>query len=278
MKLGEAWDETAGSEDIWEHLHRRREYYRSDNIPLGVLVLTAGVDVQRDRLECTIYGWGKGRECWGIEHRVIPGVPDTPGVWEQLDALLQTPRTLDSGVIIPISAVLVDSGDGAYSENVYRYTKARERAGVFSIKGRGGQNVPFINQPTRGNSQGATLFSLGVDAGKSLVMGRLQIEDEGAGYVHYPRQSERGFGENFFMQLTAEVYEQKFEKGKMITGWKKIRERNEALDCFVYATAAIEILNPNFDALADYYHSGGAKSAMPQAAKRRGTVSKGISF
>jgi phage terminase large subunit GpA-like protein len=108
-------------------------------------------------------------------------------------------------------------------------------------------------------------------------MGRLRIEDEGAGYVYYPRQADRGFNENFFQQLTAEVFEQKFERGKMVTGWKKIRERNEALDCFVYATAAIEIVNPNFDALADYYSSGGAKvAATPK--RKRGVMSKGISL
>lgn len=278
LKLGEAWDETAGSEDIWEHLHRRREYYRSANLPDGVLVLTAGIDVQRDRIECTIYGWGKGRECWGIEHRVLMGAPDMPEAWAQLDALLTTPRQLDNGTVLPISCALVDSGDGAYSENVYRYTKAREKTGVFSIKGRGGQNVPLINQPTRGNSQGAILFSLGVDAGKSLIMGRLRIEDEGPGYVHYPRQADRGFGEIFFQQLTAEVYEQRFEKGKMVTGWKKIRERNEALDCFVYATAAIEIVNPNFEAFAEYYGTGGAKASVQPPKKKRGVMSKGVSL
>ena len=275
LKLGEAWDETAGSEDVWEHLHRRREYYRSANIPEGVLILTAGVDVQRDRLECTIYGWGIGRECWGIEHRVFYGAPDTPEPWAQLDALLQAQRKLDNGTVLPISCTCVDSGDGAYTANVYRYTKARERMRIFSVKGRGGSAIPFINQPTKSNSEGALLFGLGVDAGKSLVSGRLAIEDEGPGFVHYPRQAVAGFSEIFFQQLTAEVFEQKFEKGKIITGWKKIRERNEALDCAVYATAALEILNPNFESLAEYYKNG-ATGNIPHPARRRGVMSKGV--
>lgn len=277
LKLGEAWDETAGSEDTWEHLHRRREYYQTENLPKGVLLLTAGVDVQRDRLECTIYGWGIGRECWGIEHRVFYGAPDTAEPWAQLDTLLNTPRTLDNGTALPIACTCVDSGDGAYTANVYRYTKARERARVFSVKGRGGANIPFINPPTKGNSEGALLFALGVDAGKRLVFGRLANEDEGPGFVHYPRQAERGFGEIFFQQLTAEVFEQKFDKGKIVTGWKKIRERNEALDCFVYATAAMEILNPNFESLAEFYKGGGAaRAAQTGPARRRGVVSKGV--
>lgn len=275
LKLGEPWEES-NEEDIWEHLHRRREYYHGDNLPDGVLVLTAGVDVQRDRLECTIYGWGIGRECWGIEHRMIWGAPDDPTTWQQLDAFLQQHRALDNGAVLPVSCVCVDSGDGAFTANVYRYTKARERARIFSVKGRGGANVPFINPPTKNNTENATLFNLGVDAGKSIVMGRLKIEDEGAGYVHYTRQAERGFNENFFQQLTAEVYEQKFEKGVIKTGWKKIRERNEALDCFVYATAALELINPNFEYLAEIYKDGA--TAQTGHAKKRGTLSKGVSF
>lgn len=279
LKLGEAWDERAGQEDIWEHLHKRREYYASDEfLPQGVLILTAGVDVQHDRLECTVYGWGKDKECWGIEHRIIYGSPELPETWQQLDGFLQLVRKLENGAQLPIACTCIDSGDGAYTQFVYRYTKARERMRVFSIKGRGGVGIPFINNPTRNNTENAMLFSLGVDSGKSLVMSRLRIEDEGPGFVHYNRKQESGFNENFFQQLTAEIYEQKFEKGVIKRSWKKIRERNEALDCMVYATAGIEILNPNFESLEQFYSNSGnvAKTTQPQ--KRRGTVSRGISL
>lgn len=279
LKLGEPWDERAGEEDIWEHLHKRREYYANDEyLPDGVLILTAGVDVQHDRLECTVYGWGEGKECWGIEHRIIYGTPETADIWQQLDGFLQTQRKLANGAVLPIACTCIDSGDGAYTQFVYRYTKARERLRVFSIKGRGGVGIPFINNPTKNNTEGALLFSLGVDSGKSLVMSRLRIEDEGAGFVHYPRKAECGFSENFFQQLTAEVYEQKFEKGVIKRSWKKIRERNEALDCMVYATAACEIVNPNFEYLNNFYSNSAnvAKTTQPQ--RRRGTLSKGVTF
>ncbi len=279
LKLGEAWDERAGEEDIWEHLHKRREYYIDEvNLPNGVLILTAGVDVQHDRLECTIYGWGDGKECWGIEHRIIYGSPDKEETWQQLDGLLQQTRTLANGAQLPIACTCVDSGDGRFTQDVYRYTKAREHLRVFSIKGRGGVGVPFINTPTKSNAVGAYLFSLGVDSGKSLLMSRLRIEDEGAGFVHYPRQSERGFNETFFQQLTAEVYEQKFEKGVIKQSWIKIRERNEALDCAIYATAALEILNPNFTMLRDFYEKNGANIQQQTTQRRKGTLSKGISI
>lgn len=278
LKLGEPWDEHEGEQDIWEYLHKRREYYPDNEcLPEKVLILTAGVDVQHDRLECTVYGWGEGKECWGIEHRIIYGSPDMPDTWQQLDGVLLSPRKLPNGAQIPIACACVDSGDGTYTANVYRYTKARERMRIFSIKGRGGVGVPFINNPTKSNTEGAMLFTLGVDAGKSLVMSRLKIEDEGAGYVHYPRQAECGFNENFFQQLTAEVCEKKFERGKLSVSWKKIRERNETLDCFVYASAACEIVNPNFEYLRSFYEKGGA-TQQPQPQRRRGTVSRGVTF
>lgn len=275
LKLGEPWEERNDDADIWEYLHKRREYYSEGGfLPNGVLILTAGVDVQHDRLECTVYGWGQGKECWGIEHRIIYGSPEALDTWQQLDGFLQKQRSLENGAQLPIACTCIDSGDGAYTVNVYRYTKARERMRVFSIKGRGGIGVPFINTPTKNNAEGAMLFSIGVDSGKSLVMSRLKIEDEGPAYVHYSRQAECGFNETFFQQLTAEVFEQKFEKGAIKSSWKKIRERNEALDCFVYATAALEILNPNFDYLAKFYENGGAKQTTQP--RRSGVLSKGV--
>lgn len=278
LKLGEPWEEISPEADAWEHLYRRREYYPADNIlPDGVLLLTAGVDVQHDRLECTVYGWGVGRECWGIEHRIFYGKPDDPQTWQQLDALLQTQYALSNGVRLTISCTCIDSGDGAYTQNVYQYTKARERLRVFSIKGRGGVGVPFISTPSKANTVKATLFTLGVDSGKSLVMGRLAVEEEGASFVHYPMQAERGFNENFFKQLTAEVFERKFEKGVVKTSWVKIRERNEALDCAVYATAAMEMLSPNWDYLAEFYRNGGVIQ-QPTRTRQRGTLSKGITL
>lgn len=279
LKLGEAWDEHNGEEDIWQHLQRRREYYKSDEyLPNGVLILTAGVDVQHDRLECTIYGWGEGKECWGIQHRIIFGTPDNAETWQQLDDFLQTKRRLENGAELPVACVCVDSGDGQYTADVYRYTKAREYLRIFSVKGRGGTGVPFINNPTKNNTVGAYLFSLGVDSGKSLVMSRLKIEDEGAGFVHFPMQAERGFNETFFQQLTAEIFERKFEKGVIKTGWKKIRERNEALDCAVYATAALEIISPNFDSLKAFYSNAVAVAQSQQPRRRKGTMSSGVQF
>lgn len=279
LKLGEVWEEVNPDADNWAKLYERREAYPpGDVLPEGVLLLTAGVDVQHDRLECSIYGWGIGRECWGIEHRIIYGRPDDPQTWQQLDGVLQRGYSLTNGVKISISCMCVDSGDGSFTTDVYRYTKARERQRVFSVKGRGGVGVPFINPPTKSNAMKATLFSLGVDSGKSLVMNRLSVTEPGPNYAHFAEQETRGFSETFFKQLTAEVFEVTFdqEKGTKKMAWKKIRERNEALDCAVYATAALELLNPNFEYLADFYGKSASVNKPSVSRKPRGTVSPGI--
>ena len=281
LKLGEVWEVRNLEEDKWAQLYARREVYPEDgSLPEGVLALTAGVDVQHDRLECSVYGWGVGKECWGIEHRVIYGQPDDPKTWQQLDAVLTHQYSLANGVNIKISCMFVDSGDGSYTNDVYRYTKARERLGVFSIKGRGGLAVPLTSTPTKNNSMKAMLFTLGVDSGKSLVMNGLDTEEPGPGYAHFAAQEDRGFTEGFFKQLTSEVFENVFDrdKGTRKMAWKKIRERNEALDCAVYATAAMELLRLDFEYLAKFYENGGVVKQQTAPRRPRGTLSKGITL
>lgn len=269
LKLGEPWEQYGGDADLWEYLLKRREYYPTGGVlPDGVLLLTAGVDVQHDRLECSVYGWGLGRECWGIAHEVIPGRPDDATTWAQLDGILWQQYRLSNGTNISIQCALIDSGDGAYSKEVYEYTKVRERNRIFSIKGRGGIGVPFIGRPSNSNVVGATLYTLGVDSGKTAVMGRLSIASEGPNFVHFPMQEEAGFNETFFKQLTAEVWESRYEKGKVTSGWIKIRERNEALDCAVYATAAMELLTPNFELLQQYLSRAKTQSVAPKRTRR----------
>lgn len=278
LKLGECWEEKREDADMWERLLARREYYPPNQmLPDGVLLLTAGVDVQRDRLECSIYGWGIGKECWGIEHRVIEGKPDDVKTWAKLDSVLKQERFKANGVSVPVGCTFIDSGDGTHTSDVYRYTKARERQRIFSIKGRGGFGIPFVGMPNRNNVGKTMLFSLGVDAGKSLVYGALAVEEEGPNFVHYPMQGERGFDAEFFKQLMAETLDKKFEKGVVKLVWKKLQERNEALDCAVYARAAMETMKPNFEKLAEFQASGGNVN-RPVQTRKRGSMSKGISL
>lgn len=268
LKLGEAWDDNSTSEDVGAMVHRRREYYAGD-IPIPVCLLTAGVDVQRDRLECTIIGWGMGIESWVIRHIIIPGDPLGVDVWSELDAVLLKPYEHELFGQLQIMCTCVDSGDGITTEAVYRYTKPREPRRVYSSKGRGGDGVPFVSKPNRVGRYKAALYTLGVDAGKSIVTSRLQLQDEGPGYVHIPRETEKGCGQEYCLQLGAERLKQKFEKGRTTRKWQAIRERNEALDCMVMATAALQILGINMDDYARMMIESGGKpvARRPQRAK-----------
>ena len=275
LKLGEPWHEDEADLNLWEKLSERREFYPNTGLPKEILMLTCGVDVQHDRLEATVFGWAKDYECYGIKHIIIPGDPKLSEVWSALDVALLEKFELEDNRELNISCTFIDSGDGTLTDRVYQYTKPRERSRVFSIKGSATLGRAIVDRPTSNNRYKAHLFVLGVDAGKRLVMQRLAIQDIGPGFVHFPRDRDNGFTEEYFKQLTAEVFFRKYEKSKITEGWKKIRERNEALDCCVYATAAIEFMKPLYERLVFNVSEG---LAVPQTrpAVRRRKFSKGV--
>lgn len=276
LKLGEVWEED--DDDFgWEHLNRRKEYYDAE-VPEGAVLLTAGVDTQDDRLETEVVGWGVGRESWGIEYRVFMGDPGMPQVWKDVDEYLQRQFRHQSGASLSIACACIDT-QGHHTQDVYEFTKPREYRRVFSIRGKGGQGVPFINKPNRNNRVGAALFNIGVDAGKANIMARVRIEDEGAGYCHWPRHAEAGYDEDYFKGLLSEKYIYKYVNGQPKTEWKKIYERNEPLDVRNYATAAMEIVNPNFEWLAQQLKDGKVYTAHrpSKGRKKKRIISRGVS-
>ena len=232
----------------WREVFGRREWY-GETLPSKVLCLTAGVDVQGDRLEIVVLGWGLGHECWGVQYARIKGDPKQLEVWNLLDQALAAEFMTEDGRSIPISSVCVDSGDGTTTQEVYYYTAPREAKGIFAIKGRGGNGVPFINNPTRSNRFKAWLFVLGVNAGKALLHSRLKTLEPGPGFVHFPLEKQYGFGESYFRGLYSERLETKKVGTSVTTYWRKVRERNEGLDCTIYAMAALEILNPDLEGM-----------------------------
>ncbi len=276
LKLGELFVEHA-EEISHEHLHRRREYYDAE-LPDGVLLLTAGVDQQDDRLEVEVVGWGVGKESWGIQYEFFMGDPGQPQVWEQLDQFLMKQWSYKDGRQLGITCTVVDSGDGNYTQEVYEFTKPREARHIYSGKGRGGLGVPYLSRPTKTNRVGATLFTIGVDAGKSSIMHRLRLEDEGPGFCHFPREADRGYDEEYFKGLLAERQVHEYRGGRTKVSWVKVRERNEPLDCRNYATAALEIINPDLEWLADQPERGNIYSQQQRRTRRRGVISKGVSM
>lgn len=269
-EMGQTW-EVEGEQLESDDLYKRREKYNCE-VPEEVLVLTAGVDVQDDRFEMEVVGWGIDKENWGIQYKVIYGDLKLPSVWKDLDDALSQTFTTADGRKLKIHCTCVDSG-GHFTNQVYRFCKERTARRIFAIKGKGGATVPYYGRPSTANSVKAPLFTLGVDTGKAIIYQRLAVQEEGPNYCHFPREKDRGYTQEYFKGLTAERMVMTYKKGKAQYTWilKDGIKRNEPFDIRNYATAALEISNP---ALKKPEHTNGA--APPPAARGRRSRSGGI--
>ena len=243
--LAETWEvqgERVSSHDI----ERRAEDYAADPLPAGVVLLTAGTDVQPDRLESEIVGWGSGEETWSVDYVVTYGNPDLDDVWALHDAsVLNRIYTRADGVQLRVARCCVDTG-GANTDGVYRAVKARLAGGVLlGTKGVPGEGKPVIGNPTTSNLGKIPLFPVGTFTAKDLVMGRLKLADPGPGYCHFPKR----YRPEFFKGLTSEEVRVKYLKGFPHREFHKTYVRNEPLDCRVLAVAAFASLNVRIDEL-----------------------------
>jgi phage terminase large subunit GpA-like protein len=242
--LGETWEEGGDRVDETSLLSRKENW--GDVAPSGVVVITAGVDVQDDRLEIEIVGWGIREESWSLKFLVIHGDPARAEVWDDLDILLEQTIPHESGISLRISCVCVDSG-GHHTQSVYAYCKKRQPRRIFAVKGSSISGKALVGRPTISNRMRVKLFAIGTDTAKELIYSRLKITELGAGYCHFPSS----YNEDYFKQLTAEKVVTRYNKGFPVRKWEKpAGRRNEALDCRVYALAALHILNPNLELLA----------------------------
>jgi phage terminase large subunit GpA-like protein len=259
--LGETWEDQGEQVDEHDLINRSEDW--GEELPDDVLLLTAGVDVQDDRLELEIVGWGRGEESWSIEYKTLYGDPSTADLWMRLDSILQQRFKHPTHGDMILRAACVDSG-GHYTQQVYNYCRARSGRRVFAIKGIGGEGKPVVGRPSKNNIGKINLFPVGVDTTKELVYSRLKIADEGEGYCHFPT----GRSEEYFRMLTAEKKVTKYFKGRPRREWVKIRTRNEALDCRVYATAALALLNLNLEAVYKQAQNRVSSDADTPASRR----------
>lgn len=249
VSLAETWEEEGDSVDAAGLMGRVEDW--GVDLPAGVVVLTAGIDMQPDRLEVEIVGWGIGEESWSIDYRVLWGDPLQPEVWEDLDDVLGETWRHASGAQLSIYAAALDTGgSGGTTTAAYGYAERRRGSRLFAIKGVGGWGRPIVSAPSRRKSgkrsRNVDLFPVGVDEAKLIVMRRAQISAPGPGFMHLPKERDP----EWFAQLTAEVLRRRYVKGFPVLEWHKARDRNEAFDCRVYALAALKILNPNLGRLA----------------------------
>jgi phage terminase large subunit GpA-like protein len=240
--LGETWEDQGEVIDNMALAERREDF--GEFVPEEVMLLTCGVDVQQDRLEMQITGWGQDDEQYVVEYRSLYGDPSDPATWEALSTQLFRVFETHDGRQLGLRAIAIDSG-GSHTQTVYKYCKANAGRRVFAIKGVGGER-PLVTKPSKNNSVKCMLFPVGVDGAKDLLMTRLKVQEPGPGYIHFSDTLD----DEYFRMLTAEKVILKYVRGFAKRTYVKIRPRNEALDCYVYSMAAYAILNVDVNVMA----------------------------
>lgn len=265
--LGLPWEETGESISA-EYLSRRVETYKAQ-VPDGVLAVTMAVDVQKDRIECEVVGWGEAEESWGIQYRVFrgdPGLlrsadPSNPSVWEQLTEFRDTRFRCADGYEFVACCCTIDSG-GDHTDLVYRYAWEHRRENVYAIKGGSQPTRPFMARPTLAGRPRVRLFVLGVHQGKRIVFDRLLIDKPGPGYCHFPDDENTGYNAHVFAGLINERYVEETKNGVKRAVWKLPKgAHNEPFDLRNYNLAALRIRSPNWERLKERRWNGRPASA-----------------
>lgn len=245
-RLARCWSNKAERTSA-DELEARKEPYSLRTLDDQILILTAAIDVQGDRLELKIVGWGRGLESWIVDYIVINGDPAKDEVWKKADEILLTPIRRKNGRDMKIAACCVDSGDGNRLEEVLKFVRNKRYRNVVAIKGASRPNKPVISsrpQKSDFNKQGkqqllgVEVYQIGTDTAKDWIAARLKWTS-GPGAIHFSGD----LGRDYFEQLTAEYKVVKYVKGYRKTVWDKPKgARNEALDLMVYNLAAAHLL------------------------------------
>lgn len=273
-KLGETWEENSVGEESAndEDLMKRAEKYEAD-LPDGVLMLTAAVDVQDDRFEVEVKGWAREYENWGIMKKEIYGNLEKHEPWDELEQFLETTFSYASGTQLNIAATAIDTG-GHHTNDVYKWVKEMNRKGktVYAIKGYANKpGIKLIHKRSKAEIKetlpsgkeivvdSTTLYILGVDAGKESITKWLLIDEVGERYCHFPSNEGRGYDHAYYKGLTSERKVEKLDRnGNIKTKWVKKSgvKRNEPLDLFNYNLAACMIRRPSWDILEEKLEKG----------------------
>jgi phage terminase large subunit GpA-like protein len=238
--LGETWEDDEAERVELHELQRRAEDYRLRTVPREGLVLVAGVDVQDNRFEVTVWAIGRGEEMWVVDYTVIPANPADEREWEEkLDPYLASTFPHAGGQQLRIEGTAIDMM-GHFTHQGYNYCRLRERRRVFAVRGDNMPGKPIGGRATlqdvnyRGKTikRGVKLWYVGTDTAKDLLYGRLKVTQPGPGYVHFSKD----LPDSFFAGLTAESRVPVRTSTGYITRWVNVdRKRNEPLDTTVYA-------------------------------------------
>lgn len=247
-------------------LYQRREPYKpTEMLPAGVLVITMGIDCQKDRLESQVIGFGENREMWCLAYRIFPGSPLSPETWRQVDELRDFEWNHPiAKQPLKIACTFVDSGK--WQDSIFQYTFPRTRQRVYACKGAKAIDRPLMDgRPTAVGNRRIPQYHVGTHEAKDLIYQSLALPPpkEGGsfprGYIHVPKLDEfgpmaGGEGTGYFEGLTAEESRMKrsTQTGEFVRFFENVnRARNEPLDTMVYAIGAERVLRPQYKLIAD---------------------------
>jgi phage terminase large subunit GpA-like protein len=256
--LGEPFEEEVEKGDA-QDLIKRAEPFPLRVVPREVLALAASVDVQGDRFEMVVWGFGRGEEMWTIDYRVISDVnPFVDADWEILDEHLERRYPHARGGTMGIENAGIDTGYATHQ--AYRFCRTRERRGIYATKGETQDNRDIKSRRTlvdvkqrtgKPIKNGCKLWWIGTDAAKDTIYGRLQVEAPGPGYIHFSSQ----LPPVFFEQLVSEVRVTQKTGGQHVHKWVKPNSatRNEVLDCTVGALFCMEMLASRYSNIEAFW-------------------------
>lgn len=246
--LGETWEEDLSEKIDAELLYERREVYGSQ-VPQRALVLTGGIDTQDDRYELRVWAFGKHEEKWLVYRRVLTGDPASTELLRQVGLELHRQFTRADGTKMSVMRWCWDSG-GHHSETVRAQSRKHGLHWVIPIFGASTYGKPIANFPRKKDKKSKTyLTEVGTDNAKEVLYNRLKLQPDGnrpvPGLIHFPADDSICDMDEL-KQLTSETKKWVLVKGRRVLRWDASKKRNEALDCLVYALAALRISQERF--------------------------------
>ncbi|EFD8929276.1 phage terminase large subunit family protein [Escherichia coli] len=241
--LGEPYEEAVAKKLSFELLLEKVCHYDAQ-VPLRVVYLTAGIDSQKNRYEIYVWGWAPGEEAFLIDKQIIMGRPEDEDTLKRVDAVIRKKYRHADGTEISISRVCWDTG-GIDQDIVYQRSRKHGTFFVLPIKGASVYGKPVITMPKKRNQRGVFLCEVGSDTVKEMLYARFALPvvsaSEVAPYTFRFPDNPDIFSDVEAKQLVAEELVEKVVNGRVKLQWDARKRRNEALDCLVYAYAALRI-------------------------------------
>jgi len=269
-------DESAESIDPGPLFKRRVSFGKM--LPQKVCYITAGVDIHPDRIEAQVIGWGDGEESWPINYHILLGDVKKPEVWKELDTVLLQRYDHPLGVTLGIERACVDTGNS--TDETYEFCRPRQMRGVHAVKGIKGFGLPVMNLPKKSGVKRVRLWMVAKNTALRTIAARLKMEVEGPGYVHFRNDAEPLFGEDYFAQLAANSVTTIKRAGIEWQDFDPGGRRDEAMDTFVYALAAVRRSEVNFQKIMErlIVDAKANKEGIPEPKPKRVMAGSGWSL